>query len=151
LVLRFFAHRQRRRLWRSGTRLDDYLTRYLKSANQFPPETLAQLTDDFHRTTKLVYDVLGDEAFWLWRERRGSHVWVDRPTLIAYDSIMYAFGRLLGDTERLVDLAPQIRSARERFYETNYNLFDGRRTNASDIARRDDAVVEFLQTNLRTA
>ena len=70
LVLRFFAHRQRRRLWRSGTRLDQYLTRYLKSANRFPEAVLLNLADVFRKTAALVHAVLGDTAFWLWRRAR---------------------------------------------------------------------------------
>lgn len=148
LVLRFFAHRQRKQLWKSGTRLDEYLTRYLKSANRFPEETLAQLGTRFAATADLVYEVLGSTAFWLWRERGGSHQWVERPTLIAYDSIMFAFSLFIARSDDVKVHAPEIRGGLQAFYTENYDLFDGRKTNASDITRRDDAVVEYLRIKL---
>jgi hypothetical protein len=82
-VLRFFAHRQRHRLWRSGTRLEDYLTYYLKAANKFPEAILKSLEQMFVGTCDLTYDVLGERAFWLWRARAKTHVWVERPAYIA--------------------------------------------------------------------
>lgn len=148
LVLRFFAHRQRKRLWKSGTRLDQYLTRYLKSANRFTPEVLEELAGLFRATTQLVYEVLGHAAFWLWRERAGSHVWVERPTLIAYDSIMFAFSQFVSRADEVKARSAAIEAGRQEFYERSYELFDGRKTNASDIARRDDAVVEYLRAVL---
>jgi hypothetical protein len=148
LVLRFFAHRQRKQLWKSGTRLDEYLTRYLKSANRFGSDVLKRLSALFSATTQLVYVVLGDTAFWLWRERGGSHVWVERPTLIAYDSIMFAFSLFVDRADEVKARGVAIKTGREAFYEHNYELFDGRKTNASDITRRDDAVVEYLRTTL---
>lgn len=148
LTLRFFAHRQRKQLWKSGTRLDQYLTRYLRSANRFDQAVLERLGALFKETVQLVYDVLGDTAFWLWRERGGSHVWVERPTLIAYDSIMFAFSLFADRAEEVKAAGAAIRAGREEFYVESYELFDGRKTNASDITRRDDALVEYLRVAL---
>ncbi len=144
LVLRFFAHRQRKRLWRSGTRLDQYLTRYLKAANRFSPQVLDELSKVFAETAALAYDVLGERAFWLFRERAGGTVWVERPVLIAYDSAMYAFSAMLDNAERLRSSAESIRRGLEDFYAEKYELFDGRKTNASDITARDEAFISFL-------
>lgn len=148
LVLRFFAHRQRRQLWRSGTRLDEYFTRYLKSANRFTPLVLTNLESLFKATTNVVHEVLGKSAFWLWRERSGSRGWVERPTLIAYDSIMFAFSQFIHRIDELRTHAAAIIEGREAFFDVHYDLFDGRKTNASDIARRDDAVVAYLHDAL---
>jgi hypothetical protein len=148
LVLRFFAHRQRKRLWRSGTRLDQYLTRYLKSANRFSPHVLDELDWVFSETTALVYEVLGQRAFWLYRDRAGGKVWVERPVLIAYDSVMYAFSALLDRATDLRGAAATIQGNLEGFYVENYELFDGRKTNASDIAARDEAFTDFLASQI---
>ena len=67
---------------------------------------------------------------------------MDRPTLIAYDSIMYGFSLFLDRAEQMKEQAAVIVDGRSAFYEQNYSLFDGRKTNASDIARRDDALVD---------
>jgi hypothetical protein len=143
-VLRFFAHRQRRDLWKSGTRLDNYLTRYLRDANSYPTELLTGLRAIFEETVKLVWDVLGERAFWLWRDRQGKRGWVDRPTLIAYDAVMLSFSQYLGDQEELRRRKKEIVAALPSFYDEHYDDFDGRKTNATDIARRDSAMSMFL-------
>jgi hypothetical protein len=145
LVLRFFAHRQRHLLWRGGTRFDSYLTEYLKAANNFSPEVLSKLEDIFSRTADLAYDVLGEQAFWLWRKRSGSYVRVERPALTAYDPIMAAFSRLLDHSDSLFSRREEILSQMKDFYEKNDAHFDGRKTNPSDIRRRDALFYDFLK------
>ena len=149
LVLRFFAHRQRRDLWRSGTRLDNYLTRYLRDANSFDPKLLVALKQLFEETVQLVWEVLGERAFWLWRDRAGKRGWVDRPTLIAYDSVMYAFSQSIGDKKRIRERKRAIVQGLPKFYDTHYSDFDGRKTNASDIARRDSAMTAYLARHIQ--
>jgi len=131
-------------LWKSGTRLDNYLTRYLRDANSYPTELLTGLRAIFEETVKLVWDVLGERAFWLWRDRQGKRGWVDRPTLIAYDAVMLSFSQYLGDQEELRRRKKEIVAALPSFYDEHYDDFDGRKTNATDIARRDSAMSMFL-------
>lgn len=145
LVLRFFAHRQRRRLWTSGTRLHEYHTRYLRSANAYPADLIEELAVLFKSTTELVWSVLGEKAFWLYRERAGSLEWVARPTLVAYDPIMFAFSRLLDHGDQLKARAVEVQNAMEGFYAENYALFDGRKTNATDIEQRDEVTGSFFE------
>jgi len=144
LVLRFFAHRQRRALFRGG-RLDRYLDRYLRTANTWSPNLLKQLGSVFDGTIKLVDDVLGMRAFWLWRERGGQHAWVEQPTYVAYDAVMHAFSDHLGAADKLRAQRDAIQSGMPVFYEKNYEAFDGRKVNASDIAKRDDAFSAHLR------
>ena len=145
LVLRFFAHRQRLTLWRGGTRLDDYLTTYLRAANRFPTTVIDELRSVFVRTSDLTFEVLGDGAFSLLRPRSGDFVWVKRPTLIAYDPIMAAFSSLLDAADALRASAKQIQGDLASFYRDHVEDFDGRRTNPSDIRNRDEAFFEFLK------
>lgn len=144
LVLRFFAHRQRQALWRSGTRFDEYLNSYLREANSFPDSLTEKLKQLFISTADLTYEVLGSRAFWLWRARAGTHVWVERPAYIAYDPIMAAFSRLLEHREALRSRRDEIRSNLPNFYEAHYADFDGRKTNPSDIRRRDEVFYDFF-------
>lgn len=145
LVLRFFAHRQRVRLLKSG-RLDRYLDQYLREANRFSETTLAALEALFVETIQLVFDVLGRGAFWLWRTRAGRYDWVERPTVVAYDPIMAGFSRMLDRGDRLREMAEPLRGSLPSFYETNGALFDGRKTNASDIGARDESFRLFLES-----
>ena len=148
-VLRFFAHRQRRELWKSGTRLDTYLTRYLRDANGYSPQILSELRRIFDETVELVWDVLGKQAFWLWRDRQGTRGWVERPTLIAYDAVMFAFSQYLETQDQLRARKRAIARSLPAFYDEYYDDFDGRKTNATDIARRDSAMSVFLAGHLR--
>lgn len=144
LVLRFFAHRQRHNLWRGGTRFDEYLNAYQREANGYPPEVLEKLGELFTRAADLTYSVLSEGAFWLWRARAGTHVWVERPVYIAYDPIMAGFSRMLDYREILESKSEQIQSELPGFYEQHYVEFDGRKTNPSDIRRRDELFYAFL-------
>ncbi len=145
LVLRFFAHRQRQKFWRGGTRLDEYLDQYMKAANAMPSETLAALEIVFKETADLAYSVLGESAFWLWRSRGGADVWIQRATYIAYDPIMYGFSRCLSGKTQLLAKKAEIQAGLPGFYKSHYEDFDGRKTNPADIRRRDEVFLEFLQ------
>jgi len=146
LVLRFFAHRQRRRIWRSGMRLDEYLSMYLRVGNEFPAATLRELEKVFIAASDLAYGVLGVSAFWLYRERKGSWSWVARPTFVSYDSFMWTFSHLNNDREVLLDQREKIQEALPGFYQANYAKFDGRKVNPSDLEARDSAVLQFLRS-----
>ena len=67
---------------------------------------------------------------------------------VAYDSVMYAFSAMLDRATELRGAASTIQNGLETFYVENYELFDGRKTNASDIAARDEAFVEFLASQI---
>lgn len=144
LVLRFFAHRQRASLWKSGKRLDEFLTEYLRAANAFSSQVLGDLERLFRDAASLTYEVLGERAFYLFRAREGRHVWVERPALIVYDPMMAAFGALASSRVKLLRAKVDIVAKLEGFYTANYEAFDGRKTNLSDIRERDRLVLEFL-------
>jgi hypothetical protein len=147
LVLRFFAHRQRTSLLKSGP-LERYFDRFLRSANEWPQQLLDDLKVVFTTTIDLVESVLGARAFWLWRERGGRHMWVDRPAVIAYDPVMHAFSEHLKDADTLRARRDAIQSSMQDFYEKNYGAFDGRKVNSLDIARRDEVFGAHLRSFL---
>ncbi|MFG6468854.1 DUF262 domain-containing protein [Roseateles sp. BYS87W] len=145
LVLRFFAHRQRQKFWRGGTRLDEYLDQYLKAANAMPPSTLSALEETFKNTADFAYSVLGESAFWLWRSRRGVDALIQRATYIAYDPIMYGFSRFLEHRDKILARKSEVKDKLQGFYIAHYEDFDGRKTNPVDIRRRDEAFLNFLK------
>lgn len=144
LVLRFFAHRQRSTLWRSGTRLDDFLTRYLIGANRFHQELLTNLESLFKETCDSVNQVLGDEAFWARRFRSGTWMWIARPTLVTYDPIMNAFSELIDYREELASNSTAVNEGLVSLYEQNSSAFDGRKVNLADVQERDRLMFDFL-------
>jgi len=54
------------------------------------------------------------------------------------------FSQYLGDQEELRRRKKEIVAALPSFYDEHYDDFDGRKTNATDIARRDSAMSMFL-------
>jgi hypothetical protein len=142
LVLRFFAYRQRRDLHRG--RLRDYLDVYLKHGNAFPREVLERLENLFVKTIELVFGVLGERAFWLYRIRNGEWHWLKRPTTAVYDPLMFVFSR----ADVLLKRKKSFQAKMPEFYKKNYEDFEGRNTNLSILNLRDDRFDELVRSVL---
>jgi len=147
LVLRFFAYRQR--LSHYQTALSLYLDEFLRQGNRYPPALLVQYENIFENTVKLLYDVLGEDAFRLYRPRKnGTWIWFDRPTIVVYEPIMHAFSERLHYEAELLNQAENIREALPEFYQTNCAIFEGRKVNRADIDARNQVTLAFLDTFL---
>src|SRR5882762_239186 len=146
LVLRFFAYRQR--LLQDQTALNIYLDEFLRRGNDFGSPLLAKYKELFEQTVKLVYDVLGDDAFRLYRSRKTGWSWFDRPTKVVYEPVMYAFSQRLDRAGELLAKADQIRKSLEGFYRENYGIFEGRKVNRADLHARNEAVLGLLDSHL---
>jgi hypothetical protein len=142
LVLRFFAYRQRMANQKGS--LKDYLDYFLKHGNAFPAPVLREYEKLFEATIELVVDVLGPTAFWLWRKRVSGWSWFARPTTVLYDPIMFAFSQNLKSSSGLRSKKKLIQSALTQFYELNYEQFEGRYTNLSNFATRNDLFAKFV-------
>ncbi len=146
LVLRFFAYRQLAAVEQG--RLRDYLDEYLRKGNRFDELVLARLRDLFVATSDLVYAVLGETAFYLYRQRSNAEdgwTWFERPTKVLYDPLMHAFSNHIGEREVLVGQAVAIRAALKKLYEDKADTFKGRSTNQEDIRARNDLFTEFIE------
>lgn len=142
LVLRFFAYRQRITDQRGS--LKDYLDKYLKYGNLFDKAVLENLEHLFLETIELVYEVFGEKAFWLWRQRGSSWNWFSRPTIAVYDPLMYIFSHNLHQKELILQKRDIFQQAITDFYEANYSTFEGRNVNKSDIEERNQKFEEFV-------
>ena len=134
LVLRFFAFRQDSQNLRGALR--DYFDYYVRTANRFAPELMQELGDLFSQSIALTYDVLGEQAFWLWRNRNGKWNWLSRPTTVAYDTIMAVMGENLHREAEIRACGDAIHRSLPMFYEVNYEAFAGRYTNPANITER---------------
>ncbi len=143
LVLRFFAFRQD--VGYLGGVLRDYLDAYLKAANGFPEETLTEMERAFESTIDLCFDVLGERAFWLWRQRNQKWNWLSRPTAVAYDTIMYVFAQYLEREDEVRAAGATIATSMADFYEVNYESFAGRYTNPANIVERRQLFAAHLE------
>lgn len=154
LVLRFFANRQRQHIRRSGQSLKTFLDIYLQQANRtFTAETIEGLRTLYIDTIELVESVFGEKAFYLYRKRTRAGVdhwgWLDRPTLAAYEPLMFVVSTMLDRAADLNRAAADIRDGLPAFYQENYSAFEGRNVNASDITAREAAYRDYLNTKLQ--
>lgn len=145
LVLRYFAYRQLLEL-QKNLALRDYLDQYLDAANQFDDELLGVLAQRFEETISFAEDLLGEEAFFLWRQRKnGAWNWNRRATLAAFDPWMIVLARFLPNRSELVGVGEDVREGLKRYYEINVSEWGGRTADASDISKRIDSLTSFLE------
>ncbi|EKN6348067.1 hypothetical protein DVP78_23215 [Yersinia enterocolitica] len=145
LVLRFFSYRQRGRLQR-GLSLEKYLDKFLEQANDLDESTIKAMGDMFRNTTKLAYDLFGEQAFWMLRCRKEVYwSWFERATTAIYDPMMYVLSENLEKKDILVKNKREIINSIEDFYKNNYSTFEGRNTNPASLDRRDIAFDSFFK------
>lgn len=142
LVLRFFAYRQKHRLQQSA--LKYYLDLFLRHGNKLPSETLAGMADIFERAVGLAEELLGERAFWLFRRRANNWSWLERPTMAAYDPLMYVLSELLPHASALLSQAEKVRAGMEKFYQENYDTFEGRNVNSTALIERENKYREYF-------
>lgn len=148
LVLRFFAYRQR--LLHDQTALNVYLDEFLNRGNKFGAALIAKYKALFGETVQLVFDVLGEDAFHLWRQRKSGWNWFERPTKVVYEPMMYAFSQRLDKKTAIIERRADIRAALPAFYQENYTIFEGRKVNRADMSARNDAILGLLDSVLAT-
>ena len=153
LVLRFFANRQRLQVRQSGDSLKRFLDRYLQLGNSsFSSDTISALSDIFLETINLIESVLGERAFWLYRKRgkegNESWNWLQRPTLAAYEPLMFVFSTMRDRSADLINSGEQIRAGLAKFYEDNYDIFGGRNVNAADLTAREQAYRAYIVSKI---
>ena len=148
LVLRFFAYRQKHRLHRSGEPLAAYLDYYLRKANFFPQGSLDALGRRFVDTIEFAENLLGPQCFFLYRRRaragRSSWAWLERPTITAYDPLMFVLSKMLPKRKQLLRDAKMIRADIKRMYKDQYETFEGRNVNPSALQMREKHYHSFL-------
>ncbi len=142
LVLRFFAYRQKHQL-HTGS-LEKYLDRYLEQANYLSQETLDALSSLFNESIDLAYEVFGEQAFYLYRERKGQWAWYERPTVAVYDPMMLVLSQNIHHKDTLIALKANIQAAMINFYQSNYEAFGGRNVNAAALKERENLLADFI-------
>ena len=151
LVLRFFAMRQLEGY--AKRKLQNYLDYYLKGANNYDEVLLNQLKGIFENTIKFAYDLLGEQAFFMFRSRDigGETSWnyYQRATTTIYDPLMQVLSSVLDNRDKLIACKDQIKEDLKKFYKTNYDVFEGRNNNKADIERRMYYFMDFLSDYLR--
>lgn len=139
LVLRFFAFRQIEK-WTSRY-IKKFLTEYLILGNDFPEDVLDNLKKSFNQTINIIYDVMGEAAFRLWKvSRYGNELkQVKKPTKVLYDPLMLAFCQYIDQSDKILENKEQIYIEIKKVFEENSALFISR-FNKSDIIKRRDAI-----------
>lgn len=142
LVLRFFAFRHIDK-WEK-VNLEGFLDYFLKSGNLFSEEVIDNYQVLFNNTIKLVYDVLGEEAFNLYRVRNNEWKWYNSPTRVVYDPIMHVLSNSLEYSELLIEYKEEIKEKLTTFYKENYGDFEGRNTGKSHVVTRTKKMQQFF-------
>ncbi|HJV79189.1 MAG TPA: DUF262 domain-containing protein [Paludibacter sp.] len=150
LVLRFFAFRQIDK-W-DNDQLKSFLDDYLKLGNLFPADVLSNLEKAFVETIDLIYDIFGEAAFWLPRERTrgGEPKWTiyEQPTKVLYDSLMYVLSDFTAHKELLTSKAEQIRKELDLVYKEQASQFKGR-FNKNDITKRMELLEKYFEAIIK--
>ncbi|MED2293814.1 DUF262 domain-containing protein, partial [Bacillus thuringiensis] len=142
LVLRFFAFRHIDKWERVN--LEEFLDYFLKKGNLFSAEVMDNYQTLFNKTIKLVYDVLGKEAFNLYRVRNNEWKWYNSPTKVVYDPIMRVFSDYINHSEILIENKEEIKESLTAFYKENYDDFEGRNTGKSHVITRTEKMQKFF-------
>lgn len=145
LVLRFFANRQRGELIKHTKSLKEYLNNYLRYANLLPTHVAEQMSLLFEDTMKFIYDLFGEKAFHLYRERNGDWNWYSRATLAVYDPLTMIAPEFLEHKEIILSRKEEIAEELESFYRTNYSKFGGRNTNPGVVSERERLFRELFE------
>lgn len=145
LVLRFFANRQRN-LFKGNLNFRDFLDNYLEHGNDFGKSLLEQLKSVFEDTIQLLYELLDEDAFKLYRFRNGKWNWFQRPATAVYDPLMLAASQFIGNKEILLKKKGVIKEILENFYQTNYSDFEGRNTNPGVLNIREEKMVALFKS-----
>lgn len=135
LVLRFFAYEKS--LQRPKQNIRRNLDVFLQEGNNLTINELNKLRDVFNNTIKLVYDVFGEKAFYLWRYRNKRWSWLNRPTLTVYDPLMCVFKHHLNDSKQILNHKDEFENNIKKFYELNNEKFKGRSANLVDYKNRN--------------
>lgn len=146
LVLRFFAYRQR--LANQDGALKVFFDNYLQRANLLSDEVLDGLEEIFNQTISLAYDLLGEEAFYLWRKRSTGWGWFRRPTTVIYDPMMFALSQFLDRRTDLINKKSEIREATRALYEKEYDQLQGRYTNRENLKHRNSLFLGLFNAAL---
>lgn len=144
LVLRFFAYRQIDKM-KNATNTNDFLDYFLIEGNSFDKNIINNYEKIFEDTIKLVYDILGENAFCLYRERQGDWKWYNRPTKAVYDPLMQVMSQYLDFGEVLVEKKETINIELADFYKENYDDFGGRNTNKNHVIKRIELLSDFFK------
>ncbi|MCD0489672.1 DUF262 domain-containing protein [Pedobacter sp. MC2016-14] len=148
LVLRFFANRQREKLIKNSY-LKQYLDKYLQNANQFEERTISELKNLFDETVEFLYDLLGESAFFFYRERNDKWYWLNRPVTAVYDPLMIVASNFLDKKDEILKSKQNIKKVFEDFYKEKYNIFEGRNTTQTIFKEREKAFAELFKSFLK--
>lgn len=134
LVLRFFAYRQITSKFNLN-KISEFLDRFIVGGNNFPASVLKQYREMFESTVLFLWNVLGLEAFTVLGSSK-------RPTKITYDPLMFVANsdKVVPHRDKLVASKHVLRTELESMYQTNLQLFSGRRTNFQDTQDRNQCV-----------
>lgn len=143
LVLRFFAFRQIEK-WNSRY-IKKFLDEYLVLGNKYPKEVLRKLEKNFIETINLIYDVMGESAFRLWKKTKNNNELrqVSKPTKVLYDPFMLAFCQYIECADKVLQNKEAVYQEIQKLFIDKPELFISR-FNKNDIINRRDEIKKTI-------
>lgn len=150
LVLRFFAYRQKHDLHKGA--LSIYLDKFLQYGNSFSPELIEKLKALFETTIKLIEEIFGEKAFYIFRTRQGQNTnwfWFNRATIVIYDPLMAVISKHIDKAEKLRAAKDTLVAGLEGFYKTHYEAFEGRNVNPGALVEREKLLEDYVLSSIQ--
>lgn len=143
-VLRFFAMRFVQSY--DSMPLNVFLDKFAERANGLDEQTITQYKALFEETIELVYTLFGNDSFCQWRRKAdGVYVPFSIPSVLIYDPLMQSLSQLLGDKQKLIDNAVEIKKGFAALNFENRAKFYGRDTKKSNIIERTNLYYDFFK------
>lgn len=144
IVLRFFAYRHFDKFPQGLNKIAEFLDEFLVRGNRFDQKTLVEYEQIFTDNINLWHTVGGPVAF----QVKGSNRHFSK---IAYDALMYASSALsIEQRAALLTQPALVKAAIDSMYDKHSDVFGGRRTNAADARKRNDAAYQALGAALKS-
>ncbi len=136
LVLEFFAYRHINKFPGALNKKKEFLDWFI-GAFRFSGPQLEEYAALFRDTIDLLSSILGETAF---------HSWRQQPMKVVYDPMMFVASRYHSPVDRdLLVQGKNVVSAKVKaMFDANKEIFGGRKTNDSYIAKRNDAVANVF-------
>lgn len=144
IVLRFFAYRHFDKFPQGLNKIAQFLDEFLVRGNRFDDSTLLEYERIFIDNIVFWHVVGGPVAFQVKSSNRHF-------SKIAYDALMYASSALSAEQRDVLLSQPAlVKAAVDRMYDQHLDVFGGRRTNAADARKRNEAAYEALGAALKS-
>lgn len=141
IIVRFFAMRF---LDDFDMPLKDFLDRVTEACNQLSDDILCKYEILFNETIKLAFDIFGEDAFGMWKNKDEEMEFSSTSNLFIFDPMMLVLSHMLDKAERLISRRNEIIDGIKQLQLDNEILNEGRKNTKADIKQRVDIFHQYF-------